>query len=313
MLEDFIKQANYAAAQARLAAQHAQQAGADSAGVKAQLQQYLQEMASLRNALARVQVQNQVGDPNIQRVENIPGRRVPFDFVVDIPLAAGTNSTQTQTITVDQSGPFVCVARYATFLSTYQFQVASESGNATFQGRSYGRYRPIHSQGDVNDGQPFSSVVLAQAFPGTGAPHISSPSNASPWRSMEMDFRIAVREQGTSLPRQNVPIPSALWVKAGSGDPMQLGVLDFFERGQVIQFDVQPLHPANPAYGNISGFTGPGNDFPFADSGWDAVEGISDPTADVDGTDPVTRSASGVLTIGFLGYRIWQPAGAGQL
>jgi hypothetical protein len=128
---------------------------------------------------------------------------------------------------------------------------------------------------------------------------------------MEMDFRIEMREQGTSLPRQNVPMPSSLWVK-GNGDPWELGALDFFERNQVIIFNVQPLHAPNQPGGNISGITGPGTEWPFIDSGWDAVEGINDPTFDAEGTDPVTRVPTGILTIGFHGYRVWQPPGAGQ-
>jgi hypothetical protein len=201
----------------------------------------------------------------------------------------------------------------ATFLSTYQFQVQQpdDSTIARFNGRSFGRYRPIHSVYDVNDGQPFSNVTYAQAFPGTGAPHIASPSNASPWRSMEMDFRVLVTEQGSAMPRSNLPEPSAFWMEA-MNTPWKYGALDFFERNEVIQISVQPMHQANPGFGNISGFGVPA-DFPFVNSQWDAVEGINDQAQVITpGTDPVTRVAAGVLTIGFWGYRIWQPPGAGQ-
>jgi hypothetical protein len=313
-LEDLIRTAYAAAAQARQAVAEAQASRAISENARGQLAQVLKETESLRGALSRVQVQAQVGDPNVQRVENIPGRRVPFDFVVDIPFGPGITAPQVGTITIDQTGPFIAVARYAAFVSTYQFDVKDlESGETTrFNGRSFGRYRPVHSAFDLNDGQPFDGVTMATAFPGTGFPHIASPSNQSPFRSMEMDFRIAVSDQGTSLARQNTPMPSSLWVKS-NGDAFELGALDFFERNQVIRFDVQPLHPPNPAYGNISGFTGPGGEWPFVDSGWDAIEGVSDPASvDVDNVDPVTRNPTGVLTIGFHGYRIWQPPGAGQ-
>ncbi len=310
-LDQLVQQANAAAAMARQALTEVRNQGGATAAAQAQAAKALREAQGLWDALSRVQVQAQVGDPNVQRIENIPGRRIPFDFVVDIPIGAGVTAPQPGSITIDQTGPFIAVARYATFVSAYTFSVEDDSGRATFQGRSFGRYRPVHSQGDWNDGQPFSSVVQAQAFPGTGFPHIASPANASPFRSMEMDFRIDVREQGSSLPRQNVPIPSSLWVMP-NGAPWALGALDFYERSQVIQFNVQPLHSPNQAFGNITGFTGPNSDWPFADSGWDAIEGISDPAIDVDGTDPVTRNASGVLTIGFHGYRIIQPPGAGQ-
>jgi hypothetical protein len=312
--QQLIEAARHANAEARRALSEAQAARGISEQLRAQLIDQKRSTENLVAAMSRLSIQAQVGDPNVQRVENIPGRRVPFDFVVDIPFAVASTAPQQATITIDQSGPFVAVARYATFLSGYQFRVTDQQTQAqtTFNGRSFGRYRPIHSVNDLNDGQPVSAVSLAQAFPGTGAPHIASPSNASPFRSMEMDFRIEMREQGTGWPRQNVPVASSLWVRS-NGDAFQLGALDFFERNQVIYFNIQPLHAPNPAYGNISGFTGPNSDYPFVDSGWDAIEGISDPTADVDGVDPVSRLASGVLQIGFHGYRIWQPAGAGQI
>lgn len=313
-LRGLQEQANAAAAQSRQALAHAQASRQATEQFKMQLQQQANELAMLRSALSRVNVQAQSGDPNIQRVENIPGRRVPFDFVCEIAFNAGNASMQQNTITIDQSGPFVAVARYASFVSTYQFQVTDpETGTkAIFNGRSYGRQRPVHSLNDLNDGQPFSGVSLAQAFPGTGAPHIASPANASPWRSMEMDFRIAVQEQGSSLRRQNTPLYSSLWVKA-QGDAFELGALDFFERSQVILFEVQPFHVPNPDFGNVNSFTGPGSDWPFPSSGWDAIEGISDPAIQLDNDeDPVLRVPQGVLQIGYHGYRIIQPPGPGQ-
>jgi hypothetical protein len=307
-------QANAAAGMARQALDAAARATSDSAATRAELLKSYRELEQLRGALSRVNVQAQTGDPNIQRIENIPGRRVPFDFLVEIPFNASNPTQQQQIITIDQSGPFIAVARFATFISTYQFRyIDPATGNSTlYNGRSYGRQRPIHSVGDLNDGQPFNSVQQAQAFPGTGAPHIASPSNQATFRSMEMDFRIAMQEQGSSIRRQNIPVASALWVRAG-GDAFQLGALDFFERSQVISFEVQPLHVPNPDFGNISGFTGPGSDWPFLASAWDAIEGISDPAITVsDDTDPITRIPQGVLQIGFHGYRILQPPGPGQ-
>lgn len=316
IIDDLTARANSASAMARQAIAEAQGARQQAGAANAQYVGALREIQALQNALSRVTTQAQSGDPNIQRIENIPGRRIPFDFLCEIPFNAGNAAVQQAIITIDQTGPFIATARSATFLSTYRFQQTDPETQAVlplFNGRSYGRYRPIHSVNDLNDGQPFSQVVLAQAFPGTGAAHIASPSNASPFRSMEMDFRIDIREQGSSLPRNNIPVPSSMWVKA-NGDAFELGALDFFERSQVIQFNVQPMHVPNPAFGNISGLTGtPGSDWPFIESGWDAIEGINDPAIQLENdTDPIVRDPSGVLIIGFHGYRIIQPPGPGQ-
>jgi len=273
-----------------------------------------QAMAELRGALQQVQLLRAQGDPTIQRIEDVPGRRVPMDLLVDIPLSGNTTSTETGTITISQEGPFVAVARYATFMSAHAFSVRDPENPgtvATFSGRSNGRFRLIHSAWDLNDGQPTSEVTQVVAFPGTGAPHVASPSNSSPFRSMTQDLRILFRDSGSSFPRSNnTYVPSTFWVK-GVNNPFPLGALDFFERGSVLQFNVLPMHPSNPPFGNVFGFGAPNPLYPFNDSGYDAIEGISDPNLLGVSADPVTRIPSGILTIGFHGYLIVQPTGAG--
>ena len=315
MIQQLMDSAGLAIKQSRDALQAAQQMGAQMGGLRQEMARMAQNAADLQAALQRVQVQRQQGDPGIQRVENIPGRRVPFDLFVDIPIGDNITSVQQGTITISQEGPFIAVSRMAVFLSTYQFQVVADPNQpnqkATFAGRSFGRQRPIHSVWDLNDGQPRTQVVMSVAMPGTGAPQVISPSNASPFRSMEADYRIRFENAGSSFPRSNIEIPSAFWVRA-QNDPFELGALDVFERGEVLTFQVLPLHPNNPPYGNVFGFGAPNPAFPFVQSGWDAIEGIVDANNPAAGTtDPVTRVASGILTIGFHGYRIVQPAGAG--
>ena len=315
MLQQLMDSAGLAIKQSRDALQATQQIGNQVGGIRQEMARLAQNAADLQSAIGRVQVQRANGDPGIQRVENIPGRRVPFDLFVDIPIGDNVTSVQQGTITISQEGPFVAVARMAVFLSTYQFQVVVDpnqpNSKATFAGRSFGRQRPIHSVWDLNDGMPRTQVVLAQAMPGTGAPQVISPSNASPFRSMEADYRIKFENAGSSFPRSNIEVPSAFWTR-GMNDPFELGALDVFERGEVMTFQVLPLHPNNPPFGNVFGFGAPNPAYPFVQSGWDAVEGVVDANNPAAGSnDPVTRVASGILTIGFHGYRIVQPAGAG--
>jgi len=296
----------------------AMQAAGAMSGQMGQMRQEMARLAQnaqdLQQALGRMQVSRATGDPGIQRVENIPGRRIPFDLLVDIPIGDNVTSVQQGTITISQEGPFVATARFATFLSTYQFQATdpdNPSSKATFAGRSFGRYRPIHSVWDLNDGQLYSAVNMPVAFPGTGAAHVASPSNASSWRSMEGDYRIRFENAGSSFPRSNIEVPSPFWTK-NLNEAFNLAALDVFERGEVLTLQVLPLHPNNPPFGNIAGFGAPNPAFPFVASGYDAVEGVLDPNTVPLGTvDPVVRVASGILTIGFHGYRIVQPAGSG--
>jgi hypothetical protein len=311
--EQLQQQVNAAHGRAHAALGQAQEAKTKGDFLEAQVRGLIQTQAELKSAMLRIET-TRSGSPKIQRVENIPGRRIPFDLLVDIAINANSTSVQQGTITISQEGPFVAVSRFATLLSVYEFQRQDpETGAlATFLGRSYGRYRPIHSAWDLNDGQPSNDVSMAQAFPGTGAPHVASPSNQSPFRTMEGDFRIKFEDAGSSYPRSNnIEVPSSFWTKQ-INSPFELGALDVFERGEVLSFKILPLHANNPPFGNLSGFGVPNANFPFIDSGWDAIEGINDENdSDANTTDPITRVANAILTIGFHGYRIVQPPGAG--
>lgn len=253
------------------------------------------------------------GNPGVQYIENIAGRRIPFDYLVDIPIGASVTGVQQGTITIDQDGPFVAVTRFATFVSQFGFQRTDPetAQTATFSGRSFGRYRPIHSAWDLNDGQPPSEVVQAVGFPGAGAPFVASISNASPFRSMQPDFRIKFENAGSSFPRSNLEVPSPFWTEQ-INSPFRLGALDFFERGEVMTFKVLPLHANNAAFGNISAYGAPNANMPFIESQWDRVEGINDQNDAAAGSvDPITRAPQGILTIGFHGFKIIQQPGAG--
>lgn len=304
-LQNLVKSANYAATTARQALDMAQTDRRQLVDLTANAQKLAQTMA-------QVSAQRTGGNPALQYVENIPGRRVPFDELVAIPIGANITSELQGSITINQDGPFVAVSRYAYFLSQYTFQYTDpDSGTPTiFNGRSFGRWRPIHSAWDLNDGIPRSEVVQAVPAPGAGAPHIISPSNASAFRTMQQDFSIRVENEGTAYPRSNLYVPSAAWTNQ-INSPFMLGALDVFERSEVITFKVQPLHPNNPAYGNVQSFTGPSDAWPFLASQWDAIEGINDQIQGSVTADPVARLPAGILYIGMHGYKILQPPGAG--
>lgn len=246
---------------------------------------------------------------HIRFIESIPGRRIPFDLVVDIPIGANVTSQQQGTRTISQDGPFVAVARYATFQSSFQFRridpVTGE--DATFQGRSAGRFRPTSSVWDLNDGQRGYQPVVGLAFPGTGAPIVASPSNFSNFRTMEFDGVFEFLNQGAAYPRSNQEIPSSLWTP-DINSPFQLGSLDFFERGETLQWKVRPTHVNNPNAGNLSGYAA-GGLYPFLSSQYDVHEGVDDALNPVATQDPITRLPDGIITIGMHGFRVVQPPG----
>lgn len=284
------------------------QGGANNAAIQQEFSRYRQELQQFQQTLARLEAKGS-GDPNhIRYIEQIPGRRIPFDMMVQIPIGANVTAQQQASTTISQDGPFVAVARYATFQSAYTFSVNDGNGNvSTFQGRSYGRLRPIHSAWDLNDGQAGYQPIVGQAFPGTGNAIYASPSNHSSYRTMEFDGTIEFNNQGSGFRRQNIPLPSSFYTTS-INEPFSLGALDFFERGEVVEWKVTPLHVNNPPAGNVQSFGG-GGFYPFLDSQYDVHEGILDPEVDEQQTDLATRLPEGILTIGFHGYRIIQPPG----
>lgn len=280
-----------------------------AAQVQMELERQKRDIENLAQALTQVKAQAS-GDPeHVRYIEQIPGRRIPFDFMVTIPMGAGVTAMQQQSSVVSQDGPFVAVARYATFQSALQYTVQDPEtlAVASFFGRSYGRFRPIHSAWDLNDSQlPFQPVVGA-AFPGTGAGIYASPTNHSSFRSMQFDGMIRFQAEGASFHRQNIDLPSVFYTQQ-INEAFPLGALDFFERGSVLSWSVTPLHTNNPEFGNVSGFA-TGGFYPFLSSQYDVHEGILDPYIVDQETDPATRLPNGILTIGFHGYRIIQPPG----
>jgi hypothetical protein len=316
IIQQLQQQAGYAASQARQANDAARGTQGDIALVRQEVARNARDMQNLANALQGVEGKS-IGNGNtndhVRYIESIPGRRIPFDFLVSI--AIGTNSILEQqgTKTVSQDGPFVAVARYAAFQSAFQFarRDPETQEQAAFQGRSFGRFRPIHSAWDLNDGQPGYQPITGVASPGTGVPIYASPSNHSSFRSMEFDAVITMLNQGAGFPRSNDPVPSAFYSESVNS-PFQLGALDFFERGETIQWKVQPTHVNNPPAGNLSGYAA-GGLFPFLGSQYDVHEGIMDPQAPDVTADPITRLPDGILVVGMHGFRIIQPPGPVRL
>lgn len=272
------------------------------------------------------------------RVEDIPGRRVPFTMLVQIPIGPDTREVQEDSFMVPTEGPFIAVKRMATFLSQYEFQVedADTGTTPTFPGRTFGRFRPISSALDVLDSQHASIGDLTRWFlhandnGAAGDPlpcgSLAMASSASSFRSMLFDGTIEVVVEGASYPRQKIAVPTAFWTTSLQA-PFDLAALDFFERHETVTFKVQPTHLNNPEAGNVDGeavfpaAAAAGTiGYPFLAGQYDPHEGIATPDCVELGTngsndfvpastDPITRLPSGIFIVGYEGYRIVQPVG----
>jgi hypothetical protein len=298
----------------------------------AQVDKRLADLATVAAALSTSQSGGGGSEAGSLYIEDIPGRRIPWVYLVEIPIKGTDLSVREQSVTVTQEGPFVAERRWATFLSAYEYQVTDEASAsvAKFPGRSSGRYRPVHSASDYADTHHNSAsenaawITLSQEGGGAlvvPSGQIAIPSAASSFRTMQFDGVIQIEDSGSNWPRQNRPIPSAFWAPETNG-PIHLSALDFFERGSGITFRVKPNHANNPPAGNVTGAnvfpnSGSIDGYPFGAGQYDVHEGICTPdavTAEDDvytpiETDPIQRLPDGYLVLALEGYRIGQPTG----
>jgi hypothetical protein len=275
-----------------------------------------QHMATWKSNVAGMGISSSIGAgtgrPDLLRIEDLPGTRIPFDIVIEIAIESNLTSPVTGTYTLSMDGPFVAVSRYATFMSSFTFQVLVEQQSSTYVGRSWGRQRPISSVLDVMDAMQGDTKIPMQTednyiCPGSPPPVAAQviPNNKSPFRTMEWDGFIELRNQ--VYPRQSSQVPSSLWAP-GWNQMLQLPVLDYFEKGTIIEFLVEPSHVNNPRSGNIQAVLG---SMPYLDGQYDAVEGISYPSyaCEAGVSDVIQRQPDGILYVGLLGFKILQPTG----
>jgi len=191
---------------------------------------------------------------------------------------------------------------------------------------------PVGNPVGVNaESDPASLFRLLPNWPGNGLPIIASPFSMSAGRSMVFDGLISVDTKGSQIKRQDNAIPSTFWTDRDGG-MVKLATLDVFEPNETITFVVEPQHPNNPEFGNIqnlsyfntnagwdtfnattgvaSGNPAPPGLFPTLAGQFDGHEGIDAASRPGDTStteESVTRNPSGLLHIGYFGYRILQP------
>lgn len=276
-----------------------------SAGTSRQLA----ELTGMAEGLSRIQIGQGVGggprngpmarvwgSDSVVSINEIPGKCIPFELSVDILFNQGEIAMKTGSKQVNTDGIFVAVGRAITFRSMATFTV--QGGQASANGRSFGRFRGVSSADEVfdavkafeqpNNFQPtfagaaalggnvvpvYNPLAVNQfsldptninpAFPGTGRPYVASPSNGSPYRTMGFDGLIAYQTLGSNFRRQQDPdgTPSHVWNQI-----REFGCFDVLEPTDTVQFQVKMLHPLNPEAGNINALGVPNDDYSYDDT-----------------------------------------------
>lgn len=221
-------------------------------------------------------------------IDDIEGRFLPYDYLVDIPIPSGQSQQFQGTINISMEGPFVATHRVMAFRSAVTFQLTSRAGVvSSYNGRSNGRFRGISSAQDlfdaarafeqVNQYQPsyIGAVIdtndvifpvgnpagvnpasadrtnMLPNFPGSGRPLVMSPLSMAASRTMGFDGLVAVELAGANFRRQNQDVPSDFWQEGLTGSTA-FSVYDVYDPGETVTIKVTPTHVANPAYGSIS-------------------------------------------------------------
>ena len=293
--------------------QNAQNQANAAARMARETQQAVQNLQGMiRNAVQEsVKQQMAINMPGtraaMKYVDDIPGKRVAFDMLCSIPVAADNSGPFSQSMYVTPDGYFVATHRFAVFLSSFVFQITDPDTNETaqFNGRSNGRYRPVHSACDIMDAMNGWNEPVGVADPGDGTVQIEHTTNRSPFRTMEFDGTVEVIVRDSDYRRQNNPIPTAIWAP-GFDLIQKLPVPDVFRPGTTVDVNLQSNHTNNPAAGNIQTVVGA---LPYLDGQYDGHEGIGYTAAVQSQTaDQVTRRPDGIFVCGYLGYRILTPA-----
>ncbi len=282
------------------------------------IEQQLTELASIASAIA-IQ-KGGAGANTYLRPEDVPGKRIPYMFCLDMPISGSSATQVQQSLPITMEGLFVATRRICCFQSSAQIQYTDPDTQAisNFAGRSNGRYRPTSSLADIVDA--LGSIPLASISQplvnGTKMASVQFPGSMSGYRTMEFDGKVLLVAAGSSVPRSNVPVPTPGWSQ-GIGEWQDFSYPDIYERGEVLQVTVTPNHLNNPAAGNVSGVNIFGTDgYPFLQGQYDAQEGIMTPGAlTVAGgnvtqnfsTDPINRVYDGIFTVILEGYRIMNP------
>ena len=157
-------------------------------------------------------------------IEDIPGKRVPYTYGVNITI---TNTTQTPgTITISSDGPFLATGLVAAWRPTTG---TSPVGAIAMTGR----WRPISSTNAIVSDGAASLIALPDA----------------------VDFTWNYSEAGSDRARQNID-RSSVELFSNQDRPCYLPIADFFERNTAVTVNVTMLRAPTNAGVLWFGFAG---------------------------------------------------------
>ena len=161
----------------------------------------------------------------VRSISDIPGRKTPKWYVVDIDFTYGATAPQFNSTQITAEGPFVCTQMIPYYLvldddyTHYQGPIGSDNPNPNATPLAKGRYFPCTAAAITG-----SNIIALSQYAAVGAP----VSGKGPLRDIpEFSFRIEVGGSGVFW-TQDKTVPAAAFY--GVREPLYLGIQGYAER-----------------------------------------------------------------------------------
>lgn len=172
----------------------------------------------------------------IRTLSDIPGKRVPKWYVVDIDFDYNTTAPKFNSVQITTEGPFICTQMQPYYLvldsdkDHYQFGLTAIPATAT--PLAYGRYIPCTAHSIIGN-----NIVTLGQYAATGVP----ASQKGAIRDIpEFSFKVEIAGSGVFW-TQDKTVPAAAFY--GTKEPLYLGIEGYAERTDRIIIHAQPEAP----------------------------------------------------------------------
>lgn len=213
------------------------------------LQDMLAKKASIHShkvALLEEKVANlESNSKQIRSIDDIPGRRTPKWYVVDIDFNYNDTAPKFNSVQITAEGPFICTQMQPYYLvldsnyEHYQGVPGNVNPDSSATPLAYGRYLPCSAASVLGN-----NIVSLGQFAAVGVPAV----NKGPIRDFpEFSFKVEIGGSGVFW-TQDKTVPAAAFY--GQKEPLYLGIEGYAERTDRIIIHAQP-ETAVPLTGRV--------------------------------------------------------------
>ena len=190
-----------------------------------------QRLAMIEDSISNLEANSK----RVQSIDDIPGRRTPKWYVVDIDFTYGETVSKFDSVQITAEGPFVCTQIQPYYLvldddyEHYQGPSGSVNPDANAAPLAYGRYLPCTASHMLG-----SNIVTLGSYAAAGSPALALGAIRD---IPEFSFKIEIGGSGVFW-TQDKTVPAASFY--GEKEPLYLGVEGYAERTDRIIVHANP-------------------------------------------------------------------------